>query len=242
MKKLPTLFPKDPNNLRLVLPEKSIIELNPEDTKVYIKLDGRACAVINGNLYVRYDARLFKKKRGKIIKKYTKEEIEEKMQEQYPGAIPCQDPDEKSGHWPHWIPIDPTNNDHLYVIDGYQNSLFLYDIEKLPDGTYEHIGPKVNNNPYQIDKHYLIKHDDLALDDSNLFFHDVDELRKNPYEYIKKFLIFLPHEGLVIYKNNEPVAKIRRKDFNLDKEYPYSKYGTSFLTKIQNKITSISKG
>lgn len=60
MKKISTLFKKDPKNHALV-----INEINPENQWVfdsdYIatrKYDGTACAIINGELYKRYDAKL----------------------------------------------------------------------------------------------------------------------------------------------------------------------------------------
>ena len=46
---------------------------------------------------------------------------------------------------------------------------------------------------------FLNKNDEKALYD---FF----------YEYLKNF----PYEGIVIYKNKTPVAKIRRSDYNID--------------------------
>ena len=59
MKKISTLFKKDINNLGRV-----INEINPENNWVFDgkaiatqKFDGSACAVINGKLYKRYDAK-----------------------------------------------------------------------------------------------------------------------------------------------------------------------------------------
>ena len=86
MKKIPTLFER-------VFENHKVVRVNPIITpgceeeflhgKATIKWDGQCCAVINGQLYQRYDA-----KKGKAPE----------------NGIPCQDPDPITGHWPHWIP------------------------------------------------------------------------------------------------------------------------------------------
>ena len=218
MKKIPTLFPKDPKNLKLVLNEKPIIEIT-NDLEFYKKLDGRACAIINGKLYTRYDAKLIRRKRGKVIK-FSKEEIQKKIPK---NAIPCQEPDEKSGHWPHWIPCNPKNKDHKYIFEAFENSLKIF--EDMPNGTYECIGPKVNANPHGLKNHFLIKHDSKLLKEN---FIDFESLKKDPYNYLKNFLTPFLFEGLVVWKNGEPIAKIRRGDFGLDVFSPI-KYTNMFL-------------
>lgn len=84
MKKISTLFKKDPNDLSRV-----INEVDPANEWVIRgegfptrKWDGTACAVINQELYKRYDV-----KKGRPVPN---------------GAIPCQEPDAITGHWPHW--------------------------------------------------------------------------------------------------------------------------------------------
>ena len=64
MKKISTLFKKNPENLGLV-----INEINPENQWVFDgegmptrKFDGTACAIIDGELYKRYDV-----KKGKEV-------------------------------------------------------------------------------------------------------------------------------------------------------------------------------
>ncbi len=84
MKKLSTLFKKDPNNLGRV-----INEVNLENEWAFTdgiptrKFDGTSCAIINGELYKRFDL-----KKGRTLP---------------PNAISCQEPDSKSGHHPHWV-------------------------------------------------------------------------------------------------------------------------------------------
>jgi len=225
MKKLPTLFPKDPNNLRHVIVDKPIIDLSVDKVIPFIKFDGRACAIIDGKLYTRYDAKLFKRKRGKIIKTYTKEEVQCKLPK---GAIACQEPDEKSGHWPHWIPCNPKNKDHEYIFEAFENSKKL--LNRMIDGTYECVGPKVNTNPHNLRRHYLVPHFLVPLTNIDSFFEaKISFLKDNPeelYKFIKNYFERFPFEGIVFWsiENQEPIAKIRRSDFGLDEEKPLDHY------------------
>ena len=209
MKKIPTLFPKNPNNLRLVIPGDLKVDLN--NVKAFIKYDGRACAIINNKLYTRYDAKLIKRKRGKL----SKDEVMKKIPE---GAIQCQEPDEKSGHWPHWIPCDLENKDHKYIFEAYKNSKELYDLE---NGTYECIGPKINGNPHHTTKHFLIPHLKVPIEN---FDERIKNIKNNPeklYDFFKEYFKTFPFEGIVFWnlKKMEPVAKIRKTDFGWDKWY-----------------------
>ena len=84
MKKIPTLFTRIYENHKIVGIKN---EITPGCERAFyqgiatVKFDGSCCAIINDELYKRYDA-----KKGK----------------QPPvGAIPCCDPDPVTGHWPH---------------------------------------------------------------------------------------------------------------------------------------------
>lgn len=135
MKKISTLFKKDPNDLG-----KVINEINPENDWVLNesgviatrKFDGTACAIINGELYKRYDV-----KRGKPVPV---------------GAIPCQDADEITGHWPHWVKCDRSDNSNKWHFDALDAA------PHLEDGTYELCGPKIQGNPENFSTHYLVLH------------------------------------------------------------------------------------
>jgi len=197
MKKIPTIFPKDPNNLSIVIKNNPINNIN----HFKIKIDGTACLIKNEILYARYDAKLFKKKKGKIIN-FSKEEIINKLPE---GAIPCQEPDKLSGHWPHWVPVN-NNPEYKYILEAFNN------LKNKIDGTYECVGPKINNNPHNESKHILIPHFEKNL------IINIDNKDIHLYDYLNFFLKDFPYEGLVAYNNkNEPIAKIRRSDFGYSK-------------------------
>ena len=142
MKKIPTLFKRVFENHRIkeVLPEvEPELEwvLNGEGVAT-VKYDGSCCAIINGELYKRYDA-----KNGKPIPK---------------GAIKCQEEaDAVTGHLPCWVKCDRNNpaDKWFWVAEdevGYTQT------QLVPERTYEAIGKHFNGNPYGMDYDMLIPH------------------------------------------------------------------------------------
>lgn len=142
MKKIPTLFKR-------VYENGKIIDILPEVTEgmewvlhgrgvATVKWDGSCCAIINGELYKRYDA-----KNGK------------KPPE---GAIPCCDPDPITGHWPHWVKCDPNNPADKWFIQAYERSMNAKISSDLLYGTFEAVGPHFNGNPYEYENDKLIRH------------------------------------------------------------------------------------
>ena len=201
MKKIPTIFPKDPTDLGQVTDGV----LMPGIEHFKIKIDGTACMIKDGKPFCRFDAKLFKRKKGKVIH-YTMEEVISKLPH---GAIACQKPDEKSGHFPHWIPVLDTDPGQKYILEGFLN---LGDT--LIDGTYECVGPKLQGNPHGEDKHLWIPH----FNDKLKLFHLFRIHTENkPFEFLKDFLKDFKYEGLVAYdSNNLPIGKIRRSDFKYE--------------------------
>jgi hypothetical protein len=196
MEKISTLYRKDPTDLGRVInevaPENNwVIEGDGVATQ---KFDGTATAVINGKLYKRYDVKLFKRKRGKIIT-FTEEQIKAKIPN---AAIACQDADEKSGHWPHWVECDRDNPaDKLHFE--------AFDAEKFEDGTYEFCGEKVQDNPEKITGHKLIKHGSVVL-----------PITDYTYDGLRKYLETAEMEGIVFYhKTDGRMCKIRKCDFGI---------------------------
>ena len=192
MKKLSTLFKKHPKDLGRV-----IDELNPENEWVFEygrptrKFDGTSCAIIDGELYKRYDA----KKNKKGVKKTIPL-----------GAIPCQQADEKSGHHPHWIKCSRDDNSNKYHFEAFDK--LECKVEVL-DGTYELCGNKIQGNPEKLNGHFLIRHgcEKLSLEDDS-------------FEYIKQFLIDNNIEGIVFHhREDNRMCKIRKTDFGIRRYY-----------------------
>lgn len=101
-----------------------------------VKLDGQACAVIDGEIYTRYD-----QKKNRVAPA---------------GSIPCQPlADPITGHHPHWTPA--TAGQHKHVVNAFQNQ------PGLPDGTYEIVGPHFQGNPEEYDVDTLVKHGDMII-------------------------------------------------------------------------------
>lgn len=140
------------------------------------KWDGTACAVIEGKLYKRYDA-----KRGKAPPA---------------GAIPCDKPDPVTGHHPHWIAVgdEPESKWHLHAWKEHG--------EKLPDGTYELIGPKFQTNPQCVDSHEFRRHGDVVL-----------KLEDRSWDGLRAALENVPIEGIVFHHPDGRMCKIRRADY-----------------------------
>lgn len=203
MKKISTILPKDPNDLGKVIAGE--IKVSIDHFK--LKIDGTSCMVLDGKPYSRLDVKMFKRKKGKIIT-FTEEEILKKIPE---GAIACQEPDEKSGHWPHWIPVIMDDPSQKYIAEGFNN------LNEIIDGTYECIGPKIQDNPHGVENHLWIPHFH-----EKLIFELDNEWKESPFEFFKDFFKDFQWEGLVAYNSNgEPIGKIRRSDFG----YPKITYG-----------------
>jgi hypothetical protein len=182
MKKISTLFKKNLEDLGLV-----INEINPENQWVYDepgiptrKFDGTACAIIAGDLYKRYDV-----KKGKQVPS---------------GAIPCQDPDPITGHWPHWVKCELHKPEDKYFFEGYDNLLMKI------NGTYELCGPKIQSNPERFIEHQMILHGSVEVDIHDISFEGLRRYFSDPINDI---------EGIVFHGKDGKMCKIRKSDFGI---------------------------
>ncbi len=184
MKKIPTLFVREFEDHRVV---NITDEITPGCEEAFlrgiatVKIDGACCAIIDGELYRRYDA------------KHGKKPPE--------GAIPCCDPDPVTGHWPHWVKVDPDNPGDKWFVVAAKNYAQEFGCEVLPDGTYEAVGEHFNGNPYGLDFDFVLSHGCNVVEVERTF------------EGIRAYLGERNTEGLVFWLDGEPVCKIKRKDF-----------------------------
>lgn len=179
MKKIPTLFERIFDGHKIVDIKDKITDGCEEafyNGIATIKYDGSCCAVIEGNFYKRYDC-----KKGKTPPA---------------GAIPCCEPDPITGHWPHWVKVDPSNPADKWFMEALNSYTTM-----LRYGTYEAIGPHFNGNPYKLTHDTLIPHG----------IHEIDV--KRDFDSIVCYLVSQPIEGIVFWLNGEPVCKIKRSDF-----------------------------
>lgn len=137
MEKIPTLFERQFENHRIVqvLPNVShdLEWVLTGEGVATIKWDGACCAIIDGKLYKRYDA-----KHGKPVPR---------------DAIKCQDAaDPVTGHLPCWVPCDRGDPADRWFWEAFDRA------ENLQDGTYEAIGPHFRTNPHALAKDILMPH------------------------------------------------------------------------------------
>jgi len=194
MKKIPSIFKRNYDGDRLVRPElvegcEWVLEEKVTPTE---KFDGTSCMIENGLLYKRRDRRM-DKRTGKPKPAPA-------------GWVPCEDaPNEHTGHWPGWLEVglDPDDKWHLeassYIPDDTSN------------GTYELVGPKIQGNPYKLERHALWKHGSKTLG-----FFIPDQTPKTLFDTIYNLFLVRPEfEGIVMYHPDGRMAKIKRKDFGL---------------------------
>ncbi len=198
MRKIPTLLGRIYENHRVVaikstLSDKRLQVVLDGKCAATVKIDGSCCAVIDNKWYKRYDA-----KAGKKIPE---------------GAIPCQDtPDPVTGHWPHWVELDPDKAEDKWYIIAFNNYRELYKIEsgdKWCPVTYEAIGPHFQGNPYKLEKDTLYKHGVSVI----------EELSNKPLtiDILREYLYNNEIEGIVFWftdpTGSHPICKIKRSDF-----------------------------
>lgn len=116
------------------------------------------------------------------------------------NAIPCQEKaDEITGHFPHWVLCDENNSNDKYHIEAFKKQ------KPLTDGTYELIGKHFQGNPYNLENDILEKHGIRILENV-----------PRDYEGIKNYLSEHYIEGIVFYRGNGEMCKIKRSDFGFD--------------------------
>lgn len=192
MKKIPTLFKRTFENHKIVSISPEVTEgmewvLDGEGIATE-KMDGACCAIINGELYKRYDA-----KKGKPIPD---------------GAIKCQDEaDPITGHLPCWVKCDRNNPSDKWFWKAFDETDAFFKFRDIPfsDGTYEAIGRHFNNNPYGFENDWLEPHGEIEIDDI-----------ERTFDGIKKYLEEHYIEGIVFWKDGEPRCKIKRSDFGFE--------------------------
>ena len=133
MKKIPTIFKRNPENLKEILNEH-----NPDCEWVFAgegvatrKYDGTCCLVNDGKIFKRREL-----KKGAPI----------------PSDFQAVDFDQITGKTVGWVPVSDSKEDrwHLEAFNNAGNP--------PPDGTYELLGPKIQGNPENFSSHILLAH------------------------------------------------------------------------------------
>ena len=116
------------------------------------------------------------------------------------NAIPCQEKaDPITGHFPHWVLCEENNPSDKWHIKAFNEK------DNWENGTYELIGKHINGNPMSMEVDVLEK-------------HGVRILKEVPrtYEGIKEYLKHNYIEGIVFYRENGEMCKIKRTDFGFE--------------------------
>lgn len=135
MKKTPTIFKRNPDNMAEVVNEP-----NPACAWVFNgegvptrKYDGTCCRVKNGELWKRREL-----KKGKA----------------QPEGFELADYDETTGKTVGWMPVTDSKEDRWHLEAFWDG--------RWPDGTYELCGPKVQGNPEGFERHVLVPHSEAT--------------------------------------------------------------------------------
>lgn len=178
MKKVPTIFVRDPIERKLV-----IDEINPlcdwvfdGDGAATQKLDGTCCLIKDGELYKRC-----------TIKAATRG---------YPDNYLPADHDFATGKSFGWIPVDPDSKSDQWHMEAFNEGLW--------GGTHELIGPKVQGNPENVDRHILIPH---------IATGRLPDLTNRSFEGIREYLKYKDIEGVVFHHPDGRMGKIKKRDF-----------------------------
>jgi hypothetical protein len=118
------------------------------------------------------------------------------------GFEPCQEADPVTGHRPGWLPVG----------NGPEDKWFLAAFESSPmmaDGTYELCGPHFQTNPERFEVDTFVPHGARVLEHPFL-------TPPRSFETIKAFLVETKIEGIVFWRDNGEMTKIKRCDFGLE--------------------------
>lgn len=166
MKKIPTLFEREYGDDGRIVAVKPIAHSGCEwvlegEGEATEKVDGSCCAIIDGRLWKRFDA-----KPGRKIP---------------PGAIPCiTRADPITGHWPHWVRVDAKSKGDKWFVEAWVNTPWAKE-----DGTYEAVGVHFQSNPYGLDADFLERHGRIKIKDCPRTFEAIREyLRTHAIEGI----------------------------------------------------------
>lgn len=141
------------------------------------KHDGTCCMVRSGKLYKRYEVKPGSK---------TPQLFE-----------PADEQDPNTGKWQGWVPVG----------EGPEDRWHLEAFKAQPDGTYELCGPKVQGNPEGFERHELVPHGSVAIEDV-----------PRDYEGLKAWFSTHNVEGIVWHHPDGRMVKIKARDFGLKRK------------------------
>lgn len=203
MQKIPTLFRRDPDDMKRVLPEANPAcqwVLDGEGTATR-KFDGTCVRLTNDGMW------------------WARREV--KPGKQAPANYVPVELDENTGKTVGWEPIEQSAfaKFHAEALGNVVN-FELWGDQSDPSasgsratslttpGTYELVGPKVNGNPEGAEKHLLVRHGYMSAVD----YRAVDGMPRD-HDGLRAWLADVEWEGLVWHHPDGRMAKLKRRDF-----------------------------
>lgn len=195
MKKIPTLFVRNPDDRKHVLPE-----VEPGCEWV-INGEGRATRKYDG-ICVRLteDGQWWFRRE---IKPYSP----------FPAVFEFSGFDETTGKTVGWEPAGVSGftrwlEDALsHGVGGYVSVPQSFE-PTPPPGTYELLGPKINANPEGVSDHILVAHGYEAHNERSMI-----EACPRDFEGLREYMQTLKWEGVVWHHPDGRMAKLKRRDF-----------------------------
>lgn len=184
MKKIPTVFKRDPENMKRVLPEiNSGCEwVLADEGRPTRKFDGTCMKKEAGTWWARREV-----KPGKVA----------------PSDFVAEETDPNTDKTVGWIPVETSA-----FVKFWSDALDCHG-DDLPDDTYELIGPCINGNPENIDHHCLVPHGAQEIDfhftgdPASAYDYFKSVLTDEKFQY----------EGIVWHHPDGRMAKLKVRDF-----------------------------
>lgn len=213
MKKIISLFKRDYEGNRRVYDEvvpgaEWVLDGEGVATE---KFDGTACMFRGGILYKRYDRKLTKaaaRRKRKAKSKIGVPELTD-FKPAPEGWEPIgAEPDFFTGHWPGWLEVDFDKPENKWHKEAWENIGGHEPVEEYDWGiTCELVGPKIQGNPYGLDRHEFCPHD-MACEMPEPP-RDFDGLR----DWLRDHRRI---EGIVWHHPDGRLCKVKRSDFGFD--------------------------
>ncbi len=185
MEKIPTLFKRDPNDMKHVLPEVT------PGCEWVLAGEGRATRKYDGTCVMMDDDGRW----------WARREV--KPGKQSPANFQAIVTDEATGKTVGWEPIEQSP-----FAKFHDEARFSPETPALAPGTHELVGPKVNGNPEGYEHHTLIRHacaPTIELDAADLTYERLAAIMREGASH---------WEGIVWHHPDGRMAKLKVKDFS----------------------------
>lgn len=186
MRKIPTLFARDPTDRSHVINEVTqgcewVLAGEGVATRKY---DGTCILILRD---------------GIAVKAFARREV--KPGRDTPPQFSVVEHDPVTGKTVGWEPAEQSGF-AAFIEEAIETVAYLG--EELTPGTYELIGPKINGNPETFERHDLIRHGSRRYQPGEV---------PTDFDGLRGWLLGQLHEGIVWHHPDGRMAKLKRRDF-----------------------------